>query len=214
MSDDRIASDQEKDPSAIVIERQCKENEARASARTALRPSLQSALTIKEYVPHFGELGLVYLIDELRKQIGQSKDGNLERAEAMLTTQAHTLDAIFNDLARRAIHADYISALDSYLKLGLRAQSQCRATWETLAMIKNPVGRAYVNQANFAQNQQVNNSAEPSRARENQNLPNRLLEKTDGERLDFGKAATPVNADSDLEAVGEINRADIARGAT
>ncbi len=198
-----------KDPSAIVIDRQCKENEARASARTALRPSLQSALTIKEYVPHFGELDLVYLIDELRKQIGQSIDGNLERAEAMLTTQAHTLDAIFNDLARRAIHADYISALDSYLKLGLRAQSQCRATWETLAMIKNPVGRAYVGQANFAHNQQVNNAAESSRMRENQKMPNELLEIKEHEPdkwLDRGTPEEAIRADNDLATVAAINR--------
>ena len=206
-----IESDQERDPSAIVIEQQGKENKARASARTALRPSLQSALTIKEYVPHFGELDLVYLIDELRNQIGQSIDGNLERAEAMLTTQAHTLDAIFNDLARRAIHADYISALDSYLKLGLRAQSQCRATWETLAMIKNPVGRAYVGQANFAHNQQINNAEGPSRTREKEKRPDELLENKEHEPdkwLDRGAPEEAIGVNQELETVGAVNRTE------
>ncbi len=209
----KMPTKRKKDPSTAVIEQERDQSKARASARTALRPSLQSALTIKEYVPHFGELDLVYLIDELRKQIGQSIGGNLERAEAMLTTQAHTLDAIFNDLARRAIHADYISALDSYLKLGLRAQSQCRATWETLAMIKNPVGRAYVGQANFAHNQQVNNAAESSRMRENQKMPNELLEIKEHEPdkwLDGGAPEETIRADQDLETVGEIDRSKIA----
>ena len=194
-----------------MVEPPNEEDNSQTLARAALTPSLQSALTIKNYVQYFGELDLGNLVDELRNQIGQSIDGNLERAEAMLTTQAHTLDAIFNDLARRAIHADYISALDSYLKLGLRAQSQCRATWETLAMIKNPVGRAYVGQANFAHNQQVNNTAESSRMRENQKMPNELLEIKEHEPdewLDRGAPEESIRADSDLETVGALNRTE------
>ena len=48
----------------------------------------------------------------------------------MLTAQAHTLVAIFNNLARRASNAEYRDHLDRYLKLALRAQSQYRATCE------------------------------------------------------------------------------------
>ena len=52
----------------------------------------------------------------------------LKRGEAMLATQAHILDAIFNNLAQSAIRAEFMDNLDRYLKLALRAQSQCRAT--------------------------------------------------------------------------------------
>ena len=38
----------------------------------------------------------------------------------MLVAEAHVLDAIFNDLARRAIKAEYMDNLDRYLKLALR----------------------------------------------------------------------------------------------
>ncbi len=77
----------------------------------------------------------------------------------MLTAQAHTLDAVFNNLARRAINAEYMDNLDRYLKLALRAQSQCRATWEALATMKNPPMIGYVRQANIAHgHQQVNNA--------------------------------------------------------
>ncbi len=150
------------------------------------------------------------MVDELRYQVEQTIDGNLDRAEAMLTTQAHTLDAIFANLAKRAIHAEYLSAFDTYLKLGLRAQSQCRATWESLAAIKNPMGRAYVGQANFAQNQQVNNGEGPSRTRENQNRPNELLESKEHEPDKWLDRATPketVGTDRELEPVGEVHRA-------
>jgi hypothetical protein len=55
-----------------------------------------------------------------------------------LCNQPGDLDAIFNNLARRAIKAEYMGNLDRYLKLTLRAQSQSRATWRALATIKNP----------------------------------------------------------------------------
>ena len=200
-----------KDSFALVVEQAPEERQEQAVARMALTPSLQSALTLKDYTKTFGELDLMSLIGELRSQIDQAVEGNLERAEAMLATQAHTLDAIFGNLARRAIHAEFLPQFDAYLKLALRAQSQCRATWETLSAIKNPVGRAYVGQANFAHNQQVNNATDASGAREKRNTPNELLEKTDGERLDGCKAAEAVRADTDLEAVGEINRSKVAR---
>ena len=83
-----------------------------------------------------------------------------------MTTQAHTLDAIFNNLARRTINAEYMDNLDRYLKFALRARSQCRVTWEALATIKNSPVAGYVRQANIAHGpQQVNNaSAAPAGA--------------------------------------------------
>ena len=97
-----------------------------AIARLALRPTVQAALTLKEYDKKFGDLKLPVLIEALLEQTKASNNGELSRAEAMMTTQAHTLDAIFNNLARRAINADYLNQVDTYLKLALRAQSQCR----------------------------------------------------------------------------------------
>jgi len=199
-----------KDPSAITVLQNEGESEGRAFARTAISPSLQSALAIRDYGKHVGDLELMSLVDELKDQIGRTIDGDLERAEAMLTTQAHTLDAIFSNLARRAISAEYLPQFDTYLKLGLRAQSQCRATWETLAAIKNPIGRAYVGQANFAHNQQINNESAPSRTREKEKRPDELLENKEHEPdkwLDQGAPETAIGADSDLETVGEINGA-------
>ena len=116
-----------------------------------------------------------------------------------MTTQVHTLDAIFNNLACRAINAEYMDNLDRYLKFALRARSQCRATWEALATIKNSPVAGYVRQANIAHGpQQVNNaSAAPAgapRAGENPNLQNKLLEEKYGERLDLGTACTPGRA--------------------
>jgi hypothetical protein len=118
-----------RDPNAIIATGQPGEDEGLILARSALRPTVQAAVTLKEYDKNFGDLKLKGLIDALAEQTEASNEGDIGRAEAMMTAQAHTLDAIFNNLARRAINAEYMNNLDAYLKFALRAQSQCRATW-------------------------------------------------------------------------------------
>ncbi len=182
-------------------------------SQTCGTPTVQAAVTLKEYGKSYGDLDPGGLIHSLTEQTRASSDGDLKRAEVMLTTQAHTLDAIFNNLTRRAINAEYMDNLDRYLKLALRAQSQCRATWEALATIKNAPVAGYVRQANIAHGpQQVNNaSAAPAgapRTGENPNLQNKLLEEKDGERLDPGTACPPGQADQAMATVGEVDRAE------
>ena len=101
---------------------------------------------------------------------------------------------------------EYLHAFEAYLKLALRAQFQCRAALETLAEIKYPRSVAVVKQANIAHgHQQVNNV--PPRADEIENPQSKLLEQTDGERLDTGTTSTAGGADTSMEAVGAVNRA-------
>ena len=179
-----------------------------ATARLALRPTVQAAVTLKEYDKKYGDLKLNHLISALVEQTEASNDGDMGRAEAMMTTQAHTLDAIFNYLARRAINADYLNQFEQYLKLGLRAQSQCRATWEALSAIKNPPVMGYVKQANIANGpQQVNNTPDTPRARENQNPKSKLMEKKDGEWLDTRTTGTAGQGDPAMATLGEIDGA-------
>ena len=192
------------------------EDDAVAKARTVLRPSVQAAVTVKALTQQFGEQDLRGLMEALSEQTNAANEGDLGRAEATLATQAHTLDALFHTLVQRAIlnMGEYMGAAETYMKLALRAQSQCRATWEALSAIKNPPMAGYVGQANIAHgHQQVNNvdikkSGDP-RARENEIPPNELLEQKHGsEWLDTGAAGKAGATDSELEAVGEIDRPD------
>jgi hypothetical protein len=166
----------------------------------------------------FPDLDLAGLVDGLADQVQLAKSGDLSRGEAMLVTQAHTLDAIFHTCARRASANmnEYLPAAETYLRLALKAQSQSRATWETLAEIKNPRSVAFVQQANVTTGpQQINNGTMPqqgSRARETVNEPSKLLEATDGERLVPGTAGAAGAADTHLEAVGAIHRPEDAGG--
>ena len=143
--------------------------------------------------------------------------GNLEQAERMLITQAKTLDIIFNKFAQKAAKIPLkdlgqLKCIDTCLRLAFKAQSQSRATLETLSNIKNPPHIAFVKQQNVANQQQINNNqntAERKRtflARENKNVSNKLLERKDGQRLDFGKKAKASGNDSELEALGLLHR--------
>ena len=200
-----------RNPNQIDVDGKSDEDKALTIARNILRPSVQAAVTLKTYNNSFGDIELNCLINTLVEQTEASIDGDLNRAESMLTTQAHTLDAIFNNLAQRAIKADYLNQLDQYLKLGLRAQSQCRATWEALSAIKNPPVMGYVKQANIAHGpQQVNNTPDTPRARENENSQNKLMEKKDGERLDTRATGKAGKADPEMATVGEVDGAEDA----
>jgi hypothetical protein len=197
-------------PSGLTVFADPDDNDELAMARFALGPTAQAAVTLKEYGKKFGDLHLQGLIDALQEQTKASRNGDLSRAETMLTAQAHTLDAIFNNLARRAIDAEYLNQFEQYLKLSLRAQSQSRATWEALSAIKNPPVMGYVHQANIAHTQQVNNGStdDKPRTRENQNQENKLMEQKDGERMDIGTTGTSGKADPAMATVGEVDGAE------
>jgi hypothetical protein len=185
----------------------------RLTAQLAVTPSLQAASTIRRWSHAVGDLDVSSLIAELRQQAATVSNGDLHRLEAQLAIQAHTLDTIFNELARRAALniGEYIEAADRYLRLALRAQSQCRATIETLAEMKNPKPVAFVRQANFANGpQQVNNAGaadgEPARAENAEFQQDKLLEVHNVQRLDGEATRATATTDPQLETVGAVAR--------
>jgi len=183
-----------------------------AVADVTLRPSANAAAVITEYGKPFGEQSIGDLIDTLLSSINEVSGGDMGRCEAMLLGQAHALQSIFMNLSRRANAQEYMKNFEIYLRLALKAQSQCRATLETLATIKNPPV-IYAKQANIANGpQQVNNGTAPSsHTGKIENEQSKLLEVQHGNYLDTRPAGTAIGADSKLATVGEINRAKVAR---
>ena len=180
----------------------------RAIARTVLQPSLHAGLTAQKWRNRrLPASDLNDLVAELASQASAANNGSMVRSEAMLVAQSHTLDAIFNSLAQiaRANLVENLDAADKLLRLGLKAQSQCRATIEALATIKNPPNVAFVNQANIASNQQVNNGSIPVQESETERLLNELLGRSHGERLDPRAAGAASGTDSKLETVAAIH---------
>ena len=187
---------------------------AKALASMALRPSVNGALVVASYGKMLGNLDLGSLTESLIEGIDRVNDGDLSRAESMLFAQANALQSIFMSLARRANTQEYLSGLDPMLRLALKAQSQCRATLETLANIKNPPV-VFARQANINNGgqQQVNNGAAPTAGPARAGAPasvtsepqDKLLESDHGERLDISTARAAGSIDSVLAPVGRLD---------
>lgn len=167
-----------------------------------------------------GELSLTDMVASLRTHGEAVNRGDLSAAERMLNAQAVALNAIFAELARRAAlnMGTHLPATESYMRLALKAQSQSRATVETLAAIKNPPV-VFARQANIAHGpQQVNNGPAPPGAQqyapasahpgETASAPTELLEDCTHGRPQMDTRAAPATgrAHPQLEPVGALDR--------
>ena len=180
-------------------------------ANLVLNPIHSASISIQTLMPlsSLTSEGLDHALADEVEEV--TTHGSLHRAEAMLVAQAHTLDATFHDLLRRALSNTKNSRIfELVLKLAFRAQNQSRMTLETLSAIKSPPV-VFARQMNVAHGQQqVNNGiAAPTRAREReiQFPPNELLEVEHGERLDTRAACAPGFANTPMEPVEAEYRA-------
>jgi len=174
-----------------------------------------NASTAMRFVQHErGALSLTDMVESLREHGEAVNRGDLSSAERMLSAQAVALNAIFGEMARRAAlnMGERLSATEAYMRLALKAQGQCRATVETLAALKNPPV-VFARQANFASGPQQVNNGQPSmqsgtRALENQNAPNELIENLPHActPMDTGAAPAAVRAHPSLEPLGALHR--------
>lgn len=184
--------------------------QAKQIAGAMLRPSIKAGSTILAWGTKPFDVGITDLVGELAKQGALAAGGDLSRLEQMLAIQAHTLDAVFNEFARLARFnlTEHPTACESFMRLGLKAQSQCRATIETLAAVKNPPAVAFVRQANIANGHQQVNNGSADRARGNQFQANELLEPH--ERLEHRASQTAGFGDSKVAPLAAIDRTDNA----
>lgn len=165
---------------------------------------------------------LTELYDELNSIIQRTREGGTAQADELLTAQAVSLNMMFVELGRRAALnlSEYPKAAETYLRLALKAQSQCRTTLESLAEIRNPRPVAFVKQANIAHgHQQVNNgevagyAAQEAPRAEAENEQTKLLEENANvTRLDTRAAGKASRGDTPLEALGAIDRAGDGAG--
>lgn len=191
------------------------ESPAQGLARTYIAGDAVNAITALNYGNALfnGKLELTECVQALRTQIEKVKEGDLSQVEAMLMGQATALASIFSECARRAAinMGGYPEAMERYMRLALKAQSQCRTTLEALVEAKYPRSVAFVRQANIAHgHQQVNNGlAEtvPGTHEKTRNEPNELLEAGNVVRLDAGAQGKTSGSYPTLEAVGAVNRA-------
>lgn len=110
-------------------------------AKSLVEPYLGNAKVVKGFQP-FGskEVSLHATIQCLRDNTEYASTGELDSLEAMLASQVVSLNTIFTEMARRAAiqFGSRVEVAEKYLRLALKAQTNCKATIETLVSIKNP----------------------------------------------------------------------------
>lgn len=151
------------------------------------------------------------------KTVRKVLDGDMNHPQAMLLSQAMTLESMFNALAERAAKniGVHLPTTEAYMRMALKAQAQCTATLRVLGELKSPKQVAFIKQANVAHgHQQVNNgtptepAADAARAHEEKSIQsNELLTEQHGTTLDFGATGGASRGNQTVEAVGEVDRA-------
>lgn len=183
---------------------------------------VQNSAALEPWAGIFGTLNMNELAADLKAATFRvTKDGSLLEAEAMLYGQAVALQTVFSNLSRRAAlnAGGHMQACETYLRLALKAQAQCRATLETLHEMKNPRPLAFVRQANIAHGpQQVNNGPAPPKGEqyapasahpgETVSAPTELLEDLTHGRTQLDTRAAPAAspAHPQLVPVGALDR--------
>ena len=156
------------------------------------------------------EIDTPTLLETLRDQAALVQTGDLAHAEAMLINQASSLQALFVRLTERAMEQTQMPNLEGFMRLALRAQSQCRAALETLAAIKNPP-IVYAKQANVTTGPQQVNNGIPSRAGENAIEQTQLSGGTHELHPHIRTPGLESRVNQEVEAVGEVHRAEVPR---
>jgi len=195
--------------SNVLVNRLKPEQTPEAAAAEMMVEGLAvNAATATGYSKMLGELDLTECLAALIAETRKAQTGDLASLEARLAAQAVTLNAMFTQLASTASRMTIVDQIDRFTRLAFKAQSQCRATIETLALIKNPSPAVFARQANIAHGpQQVNNGTveSGSRAGKPETEQIKVLE-AHGERLDLGTAATPSGSDQAMATVGALDR--------
>ena len=153
-------------------------------------PELTNAAVVLAYKGSIAgdKIDLSDILESLQQSSEQlQSDTPLHLTENILISQAQSLNVMFCDLAIKANNQKYIDNMDKFLKLALKAQSQCRATLETLANIKNPP-IVFAKHANIAHHQQINNhqvnhTAQSEQASESSTQPQEALEHTPSQAI-------------------------------
>jgi hypothetical protein len=158
------------------------------------------------------EIDVPGLLATLRDHAKAVSSGDLSRVEALLTNQADALQSLFVGLTERSLRQEYHAHVESFLRLALKAQSQCRTTLETLVNIKNPP-LVYAHQANVTTGpQQVNNGVWPNRARETEMSQTQLSGVTNVLSPNRRSSCAAGRNDSPLETVVEVHGAENGGG--
>ena len=138
----------------------------------------------------------------VEETLSKVKSGNLEDLEAILVNQVYVLNGLFNQLVMQgkaslnepAVMRSLPNHPKTMLNVALKAQTQCRATVQTINELKNPKKTTFIKN-------QLNNVKMELESRIEQ------LEDTEhgSKKLDYRTEATAITVNSELEALEVID---------
>lgn len=191
-------------PRPLAIDGKPHETKSQSLAR-AVTSGTTNALTLHAFANCGEALDASDLVPAMKRAGDEAVAGDLGRVERMLANQLLTLDAMFNNLAMRSIGHTHLKNVELLTRLALKAQSQARATAETLGVLKNPMPYIQQNVSNGPQ--QVVNGTPPAHTGEINSVPNKQLEQQhNGERMDYGTATTASRSYQAVDAVESVDR--------
>lgn len=183
-------------------------------ANLMISPEMASfrVITNRERQELMEQLDTPALIEALRHQTKAVHKGDLRAVEAMLMNQATALQSLFVKLTETGLQANLLRQQETALRLALKAQSQCRATLETLANIKNPP-IVYAKQANVTNGpQQINNGlpTSPTGTRKTKFQKNELKDLNHDQQqwLDTGAPSAAGSTHPRAKTLAPIHRAE------
>jgi hypothetical protein len=200
----------------ITLQRKPGKTDEESLAALAVVGLASNSATIADWSEHvLGDVDLTACFSAVTDSAARVNAGDLGEAEALLIAQACSLNVIFIDLARRARGSQFLDQFEKYLRLALKAQSQSRATCESLAVLKNPP--VFARQANIANGPQQVNNAHGSQLVNNQPIgcracansedaPIKVLEGQ-SERVDVEATSDAGARHLALAPVGTVDRA-------
>lgn len=175
--------------------------QAIANSKVYLNSTATAALTIDAL--HDESMDVRTLLHELKESFIKIKNDNLLEVEAMLLSQAQTLNVFFHRCLSQAGDSEWRPHMQTMSDLALRAQSNCRKTLATLVEIKNPKRTTFIKQQNNAiGNQQINNLENLT------NSANEVLSEAKHESLDDRSKEKTITINSAMETMETIDRCE------
>ena len=167
-------------------------------AKLAVSPEMSSQRVVAASERNKGldeHLDIPQLMAVLKAESERLSEGKSEDVGPILANQAIALQSLFSRLTERALSQSHMSNIEAFMRLALRAQSQCRSTLETLSSL-NKAPTVFAQQANVATNQQINYAQ------------NQLLGDDDELRQDTRAPGAEKAINPEMEALGEVHGAE------
>jgi hypothetical protein len=152
----------------------------------------------------------VAAFERLSRSVDRVLNNDINEVEAMLITQAKSLEYLFYDALTKLSNSNMEHA-EVFANIALKAQSGCRKTLMAIAELKHPRRTTtIIKQQNNAITQQVNNNvkSEPCEIENNKKITNELNAKAayETKNVDIGTTIATGTANTAAETVEVFDR--------